>query len=374
MTKPVNHKDKNLPIIQSMIDNFELQWNNIALIGNRGHQNFWDELILIGNIKLIDTTYHSRYDELATNKSDHNTSSKPPKLIIYTANIPWLRWFHSYFNISWSRLIYTQELPHGFRSLLHYIFNPSCIKDIKYWFMTDTYILGGGEIFTPETPFSYQYRTISLMPYFFGKLFWWMRWCRPRLIVMWGIQKPTRWIDRVCFWLIWRCTDRFYLRDKESIEVIHTTRPYKEASVFVDSSYFAVSDICKKNSDEKIAIFNTNPLSDNFDTTISKIVEYSGRWYKVYFLPAYFTTHGAQDDMSVYDKVCVALWDADIDLQLLDWRDWDRFLDIFVKADFVYASRLHIYIVARLIGLDIEPFKYQKKLQKMIDMLDSVWL
>lgn len=351
--------------IQQMIQDFQFWWDKVALIGNRGHQNFGDELILIWNIKFISQM-------VSQNKSDHHISSKNLRYIIYSANISWLKKFHDCFDIDISSIKYLQEVPHGFRSLLNYISHVSNISSFKHWVNTQTYILGWGEIFTPETPFSYQYRTISLAPYFFGKIFGWLWWYRPKLIVMWGIQKPTRWFDKLCFGLIWRCADRFYLRDKESVEVIKNQRPHKKVSLFVDSSYFAVADIHKQESGNKIAIFNTNPLSNNLDIMINKIKDYYDRGYEIYFLPAYFTSHGAQDDMSVYSHISSKLWPVDI--RLLDWRDWDSFIEIFKKADYVYASRLHIYIVARLIWLEVEPFKYQKKLQKMIDMLDNAGL
>lgn len=371
MTNLSNLDKENQDNIRQMIADFHFWWNKIALIGNRGHQNLWDELILIGNIKLIESIM-SEQESLADKKSDYNKSSNHPNLIIYSASTSWLKEFHRYFNIQQNNLIYVQELPHGFRSFFSYVKSLSNLKSIKHRFDTDTYMLGGGEIFTPETPFSYQYWTISLVPYFFGKLLGWMWWYRPKLLVMWGIQKPIRLFDRICFWLIWRCADWFYLRDKESVQVIKNIWPYKKALLFMDSSYFAMSGISRQDDDNKISIFNTNPLSDNLDIMTDKIKEYHYKWYKVYFLPAYFTTHGAQDDMSVYRKICDWLWD--IDLEVLDWREWDRFLDIFKKADFVYASRLHIYLIARFVGLEVEPFKYQKKLQKMIDMLDSIGL
>lgn len=247
MTKSINiDKEKSYQIGQ-MLDDLQLYWNRVALIGNWGHQNFWDELILIGNIKLINDTIFSKKKNSIYNRSAYNISWKKLKFIIYSANTNWLSWFHNYFNLPKSNLVYTQEIPHGFRSFASYISNLSNIKDIRYWFTTDTYILGGGEIFTPETPFSYQYWAISLMPYFFGKMVWWIWWYRPKLIVMWGIQKPTRRIDRMCFWFIWRCADRFYLRDKESVAVVQDNRPHKQCSLFVDSSYFAVCDIKKKD-------------------------------------------------------------------------------------------------------------------------------
>ena len=33
--------------------NFDIKWEKILLVGNRGHKNMWDEIILVWNIQLL---------------------------------------------------------------------------------------------------------------------------------------------------------------------------------------------------------------------------------------------------------------------------------------------------------------------------------
>lgn len=353
-----------------MLAELEIYDRHIALIGNWGHQNLWDELILLWNIYIL-------LNKLS-NKLDYFDISIKPTLYIYSDKVNWLKSFHKYFlfeekNINFQ---YLQELPHGFKSFIKYIFS-GAIREIKNWPKIKTYILGGGEIFTPETPFSYQYRTISLLPFFIWRILWRFWGQKPRLIVMGGIQQPKRFFDKVCFNLVCKSADAFYLRDKESVQLIKSIFPHKKVSLFIDSSYFVAESILLQydkitKKEKQIAIFNTTPLSSNLPIIIEKIKEYNTMWYDLYFLPAYFTSHSAQDDMSVYIHIKQKIWD--IELKLLDRRDWNNFINIWKNADFVYASRLHIYLLARFMGLKIQSFKYQKKLQKMENMLDDIGL
>ena len=61
-------------------------------------------------------------------------------------------------------------------------------------------------------------------------------------------------------------------------------------------------------------------------------------------------------------------------LQLLDRRDRDTFLIIFKSAEKVYCSRLHIFLIATFLNLKVQPYAYQKKLEKIQALLDKLGL
>ena len=97
---------------------------------------------------------------------------------------------------------------------------------------------------------------------------------------MGGIQQPKRFFDKVCFNLVCKSADAFYLRDKESVQLIKSIFPHKKVSLFIDSSYFVAESILLQydkitKKEKQIAIFNTTPLSSNLPIIIEKIKEYN---------------------------------------------------------------------------------------------------
>jgi polysaccharide pyruvyl transferase WcaK-like protein len=58
-----------------------------------------------------------------------------------------------------------------------------------------------------------------------------------------------------------------------------------------------------------------------------------------------------------------------LSLKLLDWENFGEFLNILKKSEKVFTTRLHLFLVSYYLGLDVEPFVYQKKVEKMKQVL-----
>lgn len=107
----------------------------VLLVGFRGNKNMGDELILIGNLKLL----------LAQGKEP----------IVVSQNPDFLRSFCAQF-VDVSKVVFIHELPRGVRSLIRYI-KQGNYKEYSYFYQCDAIILGGGEILTEENPNAYRY-------------------------------------------------------------------------------------------------------------------------------------------------------------------------------------------------------------------------
>jgi hypothetical protein len=155
-------------------------------------------------------------------------------------------------------------------------------------------------------------------------------------------------------------------------------------------------------------IINSNPLSwKRTDELVSIAKDYMHRWYDVYFLPAFFTSNPQQDDMKVYEYLInkivgthgnvsdylgasVILSDSEESsnkisgpsarvrsgwqLFLLDRRNRDEFLIMFHSAEKVFCSRLHVFLIAAFLWLDVQAYPYQKKIAKNMSILKRCWI
>lgn len=347
--------------------NLPIQWNKLCLIGNRWHCNFGDELIVIGLIKL-----------LQINRS------------FSTLYIAWwqrdfLQKFHSSF-FNQHQLFhfrYLQEIPHGIRSLLQFIIKtPYHIID---YLRCDTFILGWWELFTEETPGSYLYRRRSLFPIRVRLLFGF----RTSLYIMWWVQLPSRWYNTWIVKMIINKSAWSFLRDQESVDIVRSLRKKDDTidadttidSWFIDTSYFAYGEqsshsatlIASRHIDTSPPhiIINSNPLSPSWSASLVEIIQsHLERWYSIYFLPAFFTPNPSQDDMVCYHQ----LHKQFPSLLILDWRDRESFIPIFLSAYHIYCSRLHIFLIASFFSLPVTPYPYQKKIVKNTEILKMTWI
>lgn len=364
--------------------------NRICSIGNRGHHNFGDELILIGLMRLI------MWDTKNANET------KNAQLFISWWDIPFLKKFHRYFlnEQELTKVRYIQEIPHGIRSWLRFLFGRIIggrnhtsggrmamrpYEMIKNYLSCDTFIIWGWELFTEETPGSYLYWFWSLIPFWIRKLFFW----NTKLYIMGGFQKPKSWYNMWIVKLILRYADGCFMRDEESVEILNSKLWIKNCSKakwFIDTSYFAL-DILRDNGHPKRSslqfnwkhiIINSNPLSGKrTDELITIAKEYIDKWYDVYFLPAFYTKNPQQDDMKVYEYVKNAIVGMQFfasELHLLDRRSRDEFLIIFNSAEKVFCSRLHVFLIAAFLGIDVHPYAYQKKIDKNMAILRKCWI
>lgn len=359
--------------------NIPIVWKNICSMGNRWHHNIGDELILIGLMKLI------------TTNSDFLTNDA--RLWISWWDLSFLHEFHKYFldQDALQRVSYLQEVPHGLRSGLRFLF--LSYKDFFRYLTCDTFVVWGGELFTEETPGSYLYRFRSLLPFWIRKIFF----TDTKLYIMWWVQKPKSWYNKRILKLIVKCANGWLLRDEDSIVVVKELQgidtqntELRPVSWFMDTSYYALdfhkiwveppperviwwswlSDI-KQNADafEPCIVINTNPLSLEWTEKLRELLQqYYTLAYDIYFLPAFFTSNPQQNDLLCYNLLKKEF----PGLKLLDWRDWEQFLTIFLSAQKVFCSRLHIYLLSVFLGLDVEAYPYQKKLQKMQALLSKL--
>lgn len=374
-------------------DYLPISGKKVCCIGNRWHQNFGDELILVGLIQLL-----CRDDSLV-----------PTKLYISGGDLNFLRSFHDYFfhTKEKERISYLQEIPHGIRSCVHFLFWHSIFaffQTIKNYLSSDTFIVGWWELFTEETPGSYLYRFRSLLPYRFRKIFF----RKTKLYIMWWFQKPKSRYNRAIARFITQYADGCYMRDEESVQDILVIHPHKEnVQWFIDTSYFAYNFVGadnirpnhhqnRPNHDQKHIIINSNPLSGKrTDELLDIVKDYISRWYEVYFLPAFFTNNTQQNDMIVYEYIknkihlhmdgvrpldsADSIWlqgsaQDDGEVKLLDRRNRDEFLIIFNSAEKIFCSRLHIFLIASFLWLDVQAYPYQKKILKNLSILKRSWI
>ncbi len=199
---------------------------------------------------------------------------------------------------------------------------------------------------------------------------------------MGGIQTPKSRYNTLLLKLLIRNAQGCFVRDEESVKVAQEYGT-QNASWFIDTSYFtpmksgekyeSLVDYGKsleknnKNSSTKpYYIVNTNPLSQKWTEELSDIV-----WQKisegseVYFLAAFFTTNVQQDDMFCFNK----LKSTFPTIKLLDRRKREEFVDVFIGAETIYCSRLHVFLIAAFLWLCVEPYPYQKKINKNISIL-----
>jgi len=55
----------------------------------------------------------------------------------------------------------------------------------------------------------------------------------------------------------------------------------------------------------------------------------------------------------------------------LDWEDFFVFLKILECAEKVYTTRLHLFLISFYLNLEVEPFVYQKKVEKMKKVFEN---
>jgi len=314
----------------------------------------WDEIILVWLIKLLLNQWK----------------------IIYVAcsNRSWLKSFHKQFlnllkeNELWFEnekgeqiITYLQELPKWFRSFFKFL---KTIKDLKYFFLCDSIIVWWWEILTEETPFSYWYWLLSIWP---SLLIW------KKLYLMWGIQIPRKLRNKIPFWILIKKAEKIYARD---YELIQTNYLVSKMEFFPDTSFFVYDDVNINNykwnnlhtEKWKYVIVNLNKKAKNFYNKIEEIVDkYYKDAYIVYF--ARICKSPKDDDIIYYHK----LKEKYPSIKILDWENFVNFIKILSWAEKVFTTRLHLFLVSYYLWVDVQPFAYEKKVNKMKQVLWIMW-
>lgn len=315
------------------MNNLEIYGDKVLLVWNRGNKNLWDELILIGLMKIL----------LKQNK----------KIFVDCTNKSRLKGFHKQFLDIWN-INYIQELPKGIRSSFRFL---KKIKDIKYYFKIDSIVVWGWEILTEETPFSYWYWFLSIWPSMFFK----------RVYFMWWIQTPKKLRNKIIFSVLMKNAKKLYVRDYDLIdkwEFKNKIKFFPDTSFFVFDNY-NLNDYSWKfeinKTKEKKIIININKKAERFWNDILEIIsKYKKKWYDVYF--ARICKSPKDNDLNYYNKL-LEKFDY---IKLLDYeKDFRFFLKELKNSEKVFWSRLHLFLICYYLWIDIKPFVYEKKVSKM---------
>ena len=189
----------------------------------------------------------------------------------------------------------------------------------------------------------------------------------------WTIKNDVEWFNDDAIW--WNYTELSSLSWNPE-KILKSWKANLPISFFPDTSFFAILN----NEDYKLdldnyrwvreaekkdyIIVNINKKAEQFYDKIYNIVEENYRNSKeIYF--AWICKSPADDDIIYYHKLKKDFpW-----IKLLDWEDFYLFLDVLAKAEKVYTTRLHLFLVSYYLWLEVVPFVYQKKVEKMKQVL-----
>ena len=312
----------------------DITGQKILLVGFWWEQNMGDELILIGNIKLL--------------------QQQGKQIFVVSQHNDLLKQFISQ-EVDCSNITFLDEIPRGFRSTIKYL-KKNGLQQLKTFFQIDTIILWGWEILTEESPHSYYYRFRSIRPALF---------LRKKLYLMGGIQIPKKWWNKLLFKRLLSRAIKIFSRDFESI-VCFQEYGYKNVEFFMDTSYF-VKENWKKykhKSDQQYIVVNLNSKGERFfDDLVQSCKDYLKTTNGIiYFVPVFAWKGDA--DIRYFEKLKQQL-NTDRLKVLPRIENFEDFLQILWWAEKVIAARLHLFLISSFIGLTTEVFPYQKKINKM---------
>lgn len=356
--------------MKAISTHLNIQWKTVIIIGNRAYRNMWDELILLWTVKLL----------LRDGKN----------IIISCLDPLWLKHFFKQFLTEKEILSITfiHELPKGFRSFFRWI-KKGWIRELKYFWTTDSVILGGWEIFTAENPSAYRgYRALWMRPFLFKKILWdFLGNSTKFLYLMWGIQVPDSKVQQIHlnFWL--KNSDHLYLRDFQTIEevenFINSHSEWNEESLSkkidfcMDTSYFAYpwNEVLitegREVSPEKYIVVNI--CDQNFVSDVANDIKpYLDQGYKIYYIPVYRSHKGIPSDLH-FKHILEEKLNAKHPFEILDWiDDFQRFVSVLKGAETVFCTRLHLFLVASYLQVTTKVYPYQRKIIKMQKVLENV--
>jgi len=334
----------------------DIDGNKVFLVWNRGHKNMWDEIILVWNMKLLLKAWKT--------------------MVVACSNKDWLINFHKQFFLWWNLdtnedgfydkdtkkqiITYLPELPKWFRSWFRFLKN---IKNIKKYLETDSILIWWWEIFTEETPGSYWYWLASV----WFLLFW------RKLYLSGGIQFPKKIWNKIPFYILTKKAEKLFVRDFDLIE--NKNKLSNKIAFFPDTSIFVYDNIdlkkykwnIEKKEKKNYIIVNVNKKAEQFLPQIKeKIKEFYDKWYEVYF--AEICKSPKDMDLIYFD----ILKNHFPNIKLLDWENWDDFINVLLEAEKVFTTRLHLFLISFYLNLDVNPFVYQKKVEKMKKVLFNI--
>ena len=327
----------------------DVKGRDILLVWNRWYRNLWDELILLGNVKLLLEQWK--------------------KVTIACYDSMWLRRFFTQF-LDVGKITFVPELPKWFRSFFNYVLRYWMRWFLRFW-RCDMIILWWGEILTEENPWAYWYWKMSIRPFLWKKKF--QKLFRKRkksdLYIMWWVQIPKNNHKKSQLLSLLKSTTACYLRDFEAVDEI---KPYvKECKFFMDTSYFAyewnnVSVDEEKKVEKPYVVVNLNKNAEKFfDELVDDIKTFSKKGYRIYYVPVAKGNNIYYQDLQYSQRLEKELWE-NVDFALLDWEsDFDTFTKVLKWSKKVFSSRLHLYLIASFLWCDTKVYPYQRKILKM---------
>ena len=333
----------------------EVKGEDVLLIWNWWYRNMWDELILLGNVKLLLEQWK--------------------KVTIACYDLSWLRGFFAQF-VDVSKIKFIPELPKWFHSFFDYIFKYGMRWFLRFW-KCDTIILWWWEILTEENPWAYWYWRMSIRPFLWKKKFQnlFKKKKKSDLYVMWWVQIPKNKKKKKQLLSLLNHTTVCYLRDFEAVEEI---KPYvKNCEFFMDTSYFAyernkVSVDEEKKIEKPYVVVNLNKNAEKFfDELLNDVKTYSNKGYRIYYVPVAKGNNVYYQDLQYSQRLEKKLWE-NVDFALLDWEsDFENFAKVLKRAKKVFSSRLHLYLIASFLGCDTKVYPYQRKILKMQKVIEK---
>lgn len=318
---------------------------HILIVGNRSYKNLGDELILLWTVKLL--------------------SEQWKKITIAAYDPERLKKFFSQF-IDISKITFVTEIPKGFRSWWKYIITGK-LKEWKIYRKVDAIIIGWWEIITEENKHSYRYRLVSLLP------------ClrKPRYL-MWGIQLPKKFFNRLFFKMILKRTKYIFARDHETVHDMKTYW-YQNVKFFMDTSFFAYPRKKILNSKfwilnwKKYIVINLNKNAEKFlPEIIQDVKKLYNQWYEILYVPVAKGKNEHYDDIRYMRKIQKETEIKDQRFNILDREeDFEIFVKTLAQAHMVISSRLHLFLIASFLGVPTKVYPYQKKILKMQKVIEK---
>jgi polysaccharide pyruvyl transferase WcaK-like protein len=321
----------------------KIDWKKILIVGNRSYRNLWDELILLWTIKLL--------------------MKQKKEIYVAAYDVERLKWFLSKF-IDTNRIIFLTEIPKWLKSGLKYL-KEWKFKERKIYREIDNIIIWWGEILTEENPNSYRYRLVSILPCYFSDI---------KIYLMWWIQIPKKEINKWLFDFLLKKVERIYARDNECTNELKKYW-FKNVELFMDTAYFAYDRSLQhwsiKTVKRNYIVVNLNKNAEKFlDEIIEDIKWYSNKGYDVYFVPVSNWINEEYNDIRYLDKIKKKLKAKNINI-LEREDDFENFLKIAKWAEIVFTWRLHLFMIARFLWVNVKVYPYQKKILKMQEVLKN---
>ena len=308
----------------------------VLVMGNRSYRNMGDELILLWTIRLLQKQWK--------------------QVVVSAYDVNWLKSFFSQFT-DLKPIIYLHEIPKWVRSFFRYFFSKKR-KELKEYRSVDSVIIWWGEILTEESPSSYWYWLLWLLP-LIGKL------DKTNIYLMWWIQIPQNKFNIKLFNILLSNVKHIYARDQESVEALKYYW-FKSADFFLDTSWYAYSwNWIKKNVEHsKVALVNLNKNWEKFfDDLVLQCESLLSNWYTIKYVPVSKWNSKVYNDLYFKELLEKKLLTK---LEVLDWEEsFQSFVQEVKNADIVVTARLHLFLVASFLWVETKVYPYQMKILKM---------